>query len=139
MRNAIEIFGLVTITYFTLLNAIYLGFTMIAWRSLTSYLRERSYSAEAETFASPLTPPISILLPGYNEETGVVESVRSLLSLRYPEFEVIVINDGSTDTTLDRLETAFELIPPAEGDARERSRARRSGRLRVSRSIRACS
>ena len=111
MRHAIEIFGLVTITYFALLNAIYLGFTMIAWRSLTRYLRERSYSAEAETFASPLTPPISILLPGYNEETGVVESVRSLLSLRYPEFEVIVINDGSTDTTLARLETAFELVP----------------------------
>ncbi len=111
MRHAIEIFGLVTITYFALLNAIYLGFTMIAWRSLTSYLRERSYSAEAEAFASPLTPPISILLPGYNEEAGVVESVRSLLSLRYPEFEVIVINDGSTDTTLARLETAFELVP----------------------------
>ncbi len=111
MRHAIEIFGLFTISYFAILNAIYLGFTVIAWRSLTSYLRQRVYSAEAETFASPLTPPISILLPGYNEETGIAESVRSLLALRYPEFEVVAINDGSTEGTLERLEEAFELSP----------------------------
>lgn len=63
------------------------------------------------TFASPLTPPISVLLPAYNEEPGIVESVRSLLSLRYPEFEVVVVNDGSTDGTLTRLAETFDLVP----------------------------
>jgi cellulose synthase/poly-beta-1,6-N-acetylglucosamine synthase-like glycosyltransferase len=61
------------------------------------------YAAIDEALASPLTPPISILLPAYNEEAGVVESVNALLQLRYPEFEVIVVNDGSKDSTLERL------------------------------------
>lgn len=110
MKGALEVFGLVTIAYFTALNAVYLTFTGIAWRSLTRYLRQRSYAAVDEALASPLTPPISILLPAYNEEAGVVESVRSLLALRYPELEVVVVNDGSTDSTLARLRDAFELV-----------------------------
>jgi cellulose synthase/poly-beta-1,6-N-acetylglucosamine synthase-like glycosyltransferase len=50
-------------------------------------------------------------VPAYNEEAGIVESVRSLLSLRYPEHEVIVINDGSTDGTIARLTSEFDLVP----------------------------
>jgi cellulose synthase/poly-beta-1,6-N-acetylglucosamine synthase-like glycosyltransferase len=111
VKTALEAFGIFTIGYFAVLNLIYLAFTVIAWRSLTGYLRQRSYASEEEAFASPLTPPISILLPAYNEQAGVVESVRSLLALRYPEFEIVAINDGSTDSTLERLKQAFDLVP----------------------------
>ena len=100
-----------TLGYFAVLNAIYLVFTAIAWRSLTAHLRLRGYAAVEEHFASPLTPPISVLLPAYNEEAGVVESVSSLLSLRYPEFEIVLVNDGSRDGTLERLQAAFDLVP----------------------------
>jgi cellulose synthase/poly-beta-1,6-N-acetylglucosamine synthase-like glycosyltransferase len=58
---------------------------------------------------SKVTLPISILVPAYNEEKVIVESVRSLLSLHYPNFEVIVCNDGSKDGTLDALINAFDL------------------------------
>jgi cellulose synthase/poly-beta-1,6-N-acetylglucosamine synthase-like glycosyltransferase len=58
---------------------------------------------------SKVTLPISILVPAYNEEKVIVESVRSLLSLHYPNFEVIVCNDGSKDDTLEVLIEAFEL------------------------------
>jgi cellulose synthase/poly-beta-1,6-N-acetylglucosamine synthase-like glycosyltransferase len=58
---------------------------------------------------SPLTPPVSVLAPAYNEEANVVENVRSLLMLDYPLFEVILVNDGSTDRTLGRLVDAFDL------------------------------
>lgn len=54
-------------------------------------------------------PSLSILAPAYNEEATVVQSVKALLASRYPEFEVIVINDGSRDATLERLIDAFEL------------------------------
>jgi cellulose synthase/poly-beta-1,6-N-acetylglucosamine synthase-like glycosyltransferase len=105
------VFSVLAFGYFVTLNALYFVFTAIAWREVTYYRRAREFSGAEEAFASPLTPPISILLPAFNEELGVVESVRSLLSLRYPELEVIVINDGSTDGTLARLTEAFDLAP----------------------------
>lgn len=56
-------------------------------------------------------PPIAVLAPAYNEGVTIVESVTSLLSLQYPELEVVVINDGSKDDTLERLISHFELEP----------------------------
>lgn len=56
-------------------------------------------------------PPIALLAPAYNEAMTIAESIQSLLSLQYPGFEVIVINDGSSDGTLQVLIDAFELRP----------------------------
>lgn len=103
-------FGVFMICFFAVLNGIYLLFTVIAWREITRYQRSRGHQAVEEAFASPLTPPISVFLPAYNESAGIVESVRSVLALRYPEFEVVVVNDGSTDDTLARLIESFELV-----------------------------
>jgi cellulose synthase/poly-beta-1,6-N-acetylglucosamine synthase-like glycosyltransferase len=111
LRETLVIASVVAFAYFAILNATYLLFTVVAWRDVTRYRRARSYSAVEEVFASPLTPPISVIVPAFNEEAGIVESVRSLLALRYPEFEVIVVNDGSSDRTLARLAEAFELLP----------------------------
>ncbi|MWV27013.1 glycosyltransferase [Erythrobacter sp. GH3-10] len=58
---------------------------------------------------SDQAPAISVLAPAFNEELTIVESTRSLLALQYPDFEVIVINDGSKDGTLDRLVSEFGL------------------------------
>jgi cellulose synthase/poly-beta-1,6-N-acetylglucosamine synthase-like glycosyltransferase len=113
VEGFVEAFGLFMIGYFALLNGTYLVFTAMAWRMITEYQRSRSHQAVEEAFASPLTPPISIFMPAYNESASIVESVRSVLALRYPEFEVVVINDGSTDDTLARLMEAFELVETA--------------------------
>ncbi|HEY8572282.1 glycosyltransferase family 2 protein [Phenylobacterium sp.] len=56
-------------------------------------------------------PPITLLVPAYNEEMTIVESIRSLLALQYPSFEVVVVNDGSKDRTLEVITQAFELGP----------------------------
>lgn len=61
--------------------------------------------------ASPLTPGISVIAPAYNEGVTIIPNVRSLLALNYPRFEVVIVNDGSTDDTLDKLVNEFELIP----------------------------
>lgn len=53
--------------------------------------------------------PLSILVPAYNESLGIVASVRSLLSIEYPQYEIIVINDGSKDDTMEKLIEAFQL------------------------------
>jgi cellulose synthase/poly-beta-1,6-N-acetylglucosamine synthase-like glycosyltransferase len=56
-------------------------------------------------------PPISIVIPAYNEEATIVTSIQSMLQLRYADYEVLVVNDGSKDGTLAQLISAFELIP----------------------------
>ena len=109
--HAIFVFGVFAIAYFAVLNVLYLVFTGIAWRDLARHLRARSYAAIDEALASPLTPPVSVLLPAYNEQAGIVDSVQSLLALRYPEHEVVVVSDGSTDATLRCLDEAFDLAP----------------------------
>ena len=59
---------------------------------------------------SPYTPGISIVAPAYNEEKTVITNVQSLLSLDYPDFEVVIVNDGSKDRTLELLIENFELV-----------------------------
>ena len=58
-----------------------------------------------------LAPPIAVIAPAYNEELTIVESTKALLALHYPDFEVIVVNDGSKDRTLDILIEAFGVAP----------------------------
>ncbi len=60
---------------------------------------------------SELLPPIAILVPAYNEQQTIIDSVRSMLSMNYPKYEVVVVNDGSTDGTLDALKKAYLLYP----------------------------
>jgi cellulose synthase/poly-beta-1,6-N-acetylglucosamine synthase-like glycosyltransferase len=56
-----------------------------------------------------LTKPLTMIVPAYNEEVSIVDSVTSLINSDYPRFEIVVVNDGSTDATLDRLKGAFRL------------------------------
>ncbi len=60
--------------------------------------------------SSRLAPRITVLMPSYNEEVWITDSVARTLALRYPDIEVIVINDGSTDSTMERLNDAFDLV-----------------------------
>ncbi len=53
--------------------------------------------------------PVSIIVPAYNEEAGIVQSVRSLLSINYPTYEIIVVNDGSSDSTLQKMIEHYDM------------------------------
>lgn len=56
-----------------------------------------------------LTRPLTMVVPAYNEEVTIVDSVTALIHSDYPRFEIVVVNDGSSDATLDRLKAAFGL------------------------------
>lgn len=61
-----------------------------------------------------LLPGVAVIVPAFNEETTIRRTVESLLALHYPELEIIVVNDGSTDRTLSLLMEAFDLWPTSE-------------------------
>ena len=111
MSDILAITGAITIVYFALLNGLYMLFTVIASRDLSRHLRSRSYSAIGEAFDSPITPGITVIVAAFNEEAGIVETIRSLLALRYPRLEVVVVNDGSSDGTMAAIERAFDTVP----------------------------
>jgi cellulose synthase/poly-beta-1,6-N-acetylglucosamine synthase-like glycosyltransferase len=105
----------VTLLYFALLNVAYLVTSLFAFRALRRYSRRLNSLDVEELLRRAGAPPVTVLLPAYNEAAGCVSSVRSLLHLNYPEFEVVVVNDGSTDETLERLRKAYDLVPAVRG------------------------
>jgi cellulose synthase/poly-beta-1,6-N-acetylglucosamine synthase-like glycosyltransferase len=111
VRDILWVFSGLAFVYFAVYAVCQVTFTLVAWRSLAGHRRARAYEALDETYASPFTPPVSIILPAFNEEAEIVASVHSLLDLRYPSHEVIVVSDGSTDRTLERLHETFDLVP----------------------------
>jgi cellulose synthase/poly-beta-1,6-N-acetylglucosamine synthase-like glycosyltransferase len=97
------------LVYFAAINLSYL--VLIALASIDFRAQHRRREAIVETFGGALTPGVSLLVPAYNEEVGIVTSVQALLSLRYPRHEVVVVDDGSSDATFERLRAAFDLVP----------------------------
>lgn len=87
----------------------YLILAAISVMTLRKYLKTNSFSDYNSILNSPLAPPISIIAPAYNEGLTIVDNAKSLLALHYNNYEVLIVNDGSKDDTLQKLITAFDL------------------------------
>lgn len=108
--RTLEIIDWTVLAYFLTVNTLYLVFSLIAFFALLEHRRRWTTSRLAVVMRSPATPAISIVVPAYNEAVSIEQSLRSLLLLNHPEFEIIVVNDGSTDGTLDTMIASFELL-----------------------------
>ncbi len=98
------------LAYFVGINTGYLGQNLFAILSIRRYLRISDVDG-ADAVFSAINLPISIVVPAFNEAASIVTSVKALLQLEYPDFELVVVNDGSTDNTLEKLISAFNLQP----------------------------
>jgi len=97
--------------YFLALHLTHLSLILRAFFSIRGYQDEVETDRLDTAFETSHYKPMTLICPAHNEEAGVVPSVNSLISLRYPEFQVVVVNDGSKDATLERLIAAFKLRP----------------------------
>ena len=111
LHQAVLAFNAFVIAYMLAMGVNQLVLTCFGWREISEYVKRRSLRDYATIANSELSLPVSIVIPAYNEEAVILESVRSLLDSHYGAFEVVVVNDGSTDRTLDALRDAYGLIP----------------------------
>lgn len=95
--------------YVLILNSIYAVLILISLFGIIGYWRNKIKGRIVEIVSSDFAPPVSLLVPAYNEEETIAKSVKSFLQIEYPEYEVVVINDGSKDKTLEVLKEEFEL------------------------------
>lgn len=88
----------------------YLVLNSIAYTTLRDYVRNRRVDVDLSLYTG-LEPPITVVVPAFNEGMTIVSSIKSILQLHYPFLEVIIVNDGSNDNTLDALIKAFNFEP----------------------------
>jgi len=93
----------ITLTYF--IQLIYSG------KALGEYVKYLRFSDYRRYIDSSNMIPVSLIVPAYNEEATIIETIKNLLKLNYPEYEIIVVNDGSKDKTLSLLVEKFAMIP----------------------------
>lgn len=99
------------LTYFVVVNTFYAILLVVAFTEMIEHMRRTRGEARWRVLNSRVAPRISILAPAYNEEETVQQSVRGLLALHYPRLEVVLINDGSKDRTMEVAVREFGLTP----------------------------
>lgn len=88
----------------------YIILAIISMIETIEYMKKNSFVNYKEILSSSISPSISIIAPAYNETLNIVENVRSLLSSHYVNYDVIIVNDGSKDDSLEKLIKTYDLI-----------------------------
>jgi cellulose synthase/poly-beta-1,6-N-acetylglucosamine synthase-like glycosyltransferase len=95
--------------YSIAVSSSYLILLVFSFKALIRQAKNWRLKKNVFLFRPRILPGISIIAPAYQEEASILESANSLLSLHYPNYEVIIVNDGSTDKTLQKLIQHFKL------------------------------
>jgi cellulose synthase/poly-beta-1,6-N-acetylglucosamine synthase-like glycosyltransferase len=111
LRIALIAFSLLITGYFVLWNLSQIAMSPLAAVALWRHRQRHTRRARGLASGVAAPPFVSIVVPAYNEELTLVESIRTLLALDYEPREVVIVNDGSTDGTLPLLQRTFQLVP----------------------------
>ncbi len=109
MHQAFEAVQWVFLLYFAGINGGYILLNLLTFLSLPRIMQRRVLVSLPRPYTE-FEPPISLVVAAYDEEAVIVSSIRSLLQIDYPQFEIVVVNDGSKDGTLRALIDEFDLI-----------------------------
>lgn len=101
------------LVYALIISASYLVLAIISLATIKRYRTKNTNVDYRHILSSPLSPTISLIAPAFNEEPTIVDNVRSLLSIEYNNYDVVIVNDGSEDHSLEKLITAFDLVEVA--------------------------
>ena len=110
MGNLAQLYNDVIFIYGTSLLMAYGILAVLSLMSIRRYMKKNESIDYNIIVESPLAPGISVIAPAFNEGVTIISNVRSLLTFNYPKYEVIIINDGSTDDTLEQLIQEFEMV-----------------------------
>jgi peptidoglycan-N-acetylglucosamine deacetylase len=97
------------IYYSTSINIIYFIILFFSFVGVLQQIKYWKLKKVSFLFKKNILPSISIIAPAYGEESTIIESANSLLNLKYPDYELIIVNDGSKDKTLETLINYFGL------------------------------
>lgn len=107
--EVLRVVGYFILAYFCLMQ-FYLLYLAIRSATVLRRLHHLDrFGRGGDMLSSHRAPPVSIVIPAYNEAEGIVEAVRSMSIVGYPKFEIVITNDGSTDETLEKLIDAFKM------------------------------
>lgn len=110
LKNIIRTYE-IFISYYSVSYIIfYLLLAILSWVAIKRHYKSKYFLLKEILVKSNHVVGVSIVAPAFNEETTIVYNVKSLLFQEYPKFEVVIINDGSTDSTLEKLIKEFSLV-----------------------------
>ena len=110
IQNIIEITTWFFLVYGAVICLGYIISAFFSFQEIRDYKKRYNFQDETPLLQSTTLPAVSILAPAFNEELNVIENLYSLLSLDYPSYEIVIINDGSRDDTLQKLISTFNLV-----------------------------
>ena len=109
MRDTLLVAGWVLTAHVALFHLVTLLLVLAGARRVWRNRHWRGVEGHDETFASPLTPAVSILVPAHDEEAGILDTLSAALGQKYPALEVVLVDDGSTDRTFDLVADRYAL------------------------------
>ncbi|HJS01628.1 MAG TPA: glycosyltransferase family 2 protein, partial [Flavobacterium sp.] len=109
-KNFLEYYEIFVAVFSTTYILFYMVLAVLSYYAIKKHLNAKYFIHDDVLLKSNYIPGVSVVAPAFNEGANVVFNVKSLLSLNYPKYEVVLVNDGSSDDTLEKLITEFELV-----------------------------
>lgn len=109
MNFLAKLFDVSFLVFAVLIMSSYLILAVISLRFLIEYLRANNFIDYNVLLSSEYAPSLSLIAPAYNEGKTIEENIQSLLSLNYSNYEVIIVNDGSKDNSMEIMINSYQL------------------------------